>query len=50
MEFAYIEMGDYLTKHGDAVKDIAFTVENCRALFKVYKLSYVDVIYDIYQS
>lgn len=28
------EMGDYLTKHGDAVKDIAFTVEDCRALFK----------------
>jgi len=29
------EMGDYLMKHGDAVKDIAFTVEDCRALFKV---------------
>lgn len=32
------EMGDYLIKHGDAVKDIAFTVEDCRALFKVSKL------------
>ena len=25
-------------KHGDAVKDIAFTVEDCRALFQVSSL------------
>ena len=29
------EMGAYLIKHGDAVKDIAFNVEDCRTLFKV---------------
>ncbi|XP_065892212.1 4-hydroxyphenylpyruvate dioxygenase-like [Dysidea avara] len=28
------EMGAYLIKHGDAVKDIAFNVEDCRTLFK----------------
>jgi len=38
------EMGDYLMKHGDAVKDIAFNVEDCRALFKVY---FVYCIMDI---
>ena len=29
------EFGDHLEKHGDAVKDIAFTVEDCNALFNV---------------
>lgn len=28
-------MGNHLMKHGDAVKDVAFTVENCAALLKV---------------
>lgn len=28
-------MGDHLVLHGDGVKDIAFTVEDCRALYKV---------------
>lgn len=28
------EMGDHQTMHGDGVKDIAFAVENCRALFE----------------
>jgi 4-hydroxyphenylpyruvate dioxygenase len=27
-------MGDHLVTHGDGVKDIAFTVKNCRALFE----------------
>ena len=27
--------GDHLVTHGDGVKDIAFSVEDCRALFKV---------------
>ena len=30
-----VEMGDHQTMHGDGVKDIAFAVENCRALFEV---------------
>lgn len=29
------EMGDHLVKHGDGVKDIAFTVENCDFLVQV---------------
>ena len=30
-----VEMGAHLTAHGDGVKDIAFTVEDCRSLYKV---------------
>lgn len=29
------EMGDHLVKHGDGVKDIAFTVEDCDFLVQV---------------
>ena len=29
------EMGEHLVKHGDGVKDIAFTVEDCDFLVKV---------------
>eukprot|EP00055_Hartaetosiga_balthica_P002520 m.4274 g.4274 ORF g.4274 m.4274 type:complete len:385 (-) comp2201_c0_seq1:84-1238(-) len=28
------EMGDHLKKHGDGVKDIAFTVEDCRGIYE----------------
>jgi hypothetical protein len=28
-------MGDHLVLHGDGVKDVAFSVENCRALYQV---------------
>jgi len=28
------ELGPHLVKHGDAVKDIAFTVDNCRGIYK----------------
>lgn len=28
-------MGDHLILHGDGVKDIAFTVEDCRGLYAV---------------
>ncbi|XP_065188358.1 4-hydroxyphenylpyruvate dioxygenase-like isoform X2 [Sycon ciliatum] len=28
------EMGDHLRDHGDGVRDVAFTVDNCRAVFK----------------
>eukprot|EP00118_Oscarella_pearsei_P013822 m.114410 g.114410 ORF g.114410 m.114410 type:complete len:383 (+) comp37494_c0_seq1:236-1384(+) len=28
------EMGRHLVKHGDGVRDVAFTVENCRLLYK----------------
>ena len=28
------EIGPHILKHGDAVKDVAFTVEDCRGLYK----------------
>ena len=33
-----IVMGAHQTLHGDGVKDIAFSVEDCRALYKVRRL------------
>lgn len=30
-----VEMGEHLAKHGDAVRDIAFEVEDLDAIFKV---------------
>lgn len=33
--YSVIEIGDHLVTHGDGVKDIAFAVEDCRALFQV---------------
>ena len=32
-----LEMGAHQTMHGDGVKDIAFSVEDCRSLYKVKK-------------
>lgn len=38
-ESAYLpnekEMGDHVVKHGDGVKDVAFTVEDLDAIMKV---------------
>lgn len=31
----FSELGDHLVKHGDGVKDIAFTVEDCDFLVQV---------------
>ena len=31
----FSEMGDHLVKHGDGVKDVAFTVQNCDSLVQV---------------
>lgn len=31
----FSEMGDHLVKHGDGVKDVAFTVEDCDLLVQV---------------
>ena len=31
----HAEMGDHLVAHGDGVKDVAFSVEDCKALFEV---------------
>lgn len=31
------ELGEHIVKHGDAVKDIAFEVDDCRALFEFAK-------------
>lgn len=30
-------MNDFLSIHGDAVKDVAFTVDDCRGIYKVWK-------------
>ena len=30
-------------KHGDGVKDIAFTVENCRAIYQVHSLDSAEI-------
>ena len=35
-----IVMGAHQTLHGDGVKDIAFSVEDCRALYKVRLYKY----------
>ena len=35
INYYYIEISDHQSFHGDGVKDIAFTVENCRDLYKV---------------
>ena len=38
-------MGAHQTLHGDGVKDIAFSVEDCRALYKVRRLlTYIGYI------
>jgi hypothetical protein len=31
----FTEIGEHLMKHGDAVKDVAFEVEDLDAIFKV---------------
>lgn len=33
-------MNKHLTDHGDGVRDIAFSVENCRDLYEVNKRAY----------
>ncbi len=38
------EMGDHLVLHGDGVKDIAFNVVDCRALYKVMNLDILSFI------
>lgn len=45
-ERVVIEMGDHLVLHGDGVKDVAFSVEDCRALYQVYggRASYTSLI------
>lgn len=35
IKYMFTEMGEHLVKHGDGVKDIAFTVENCDSLVQV---------------
>ncbi len=32
------EMNTHIMKHGDGVKDVAFTVDNCRLIFQVFYL------------
>lgn len=35
LSYLVSEMGDHLVKHGDGVKDIAFTVQDCDFLVQV---------------
>ena len=39
------EMGAHLSTHGDGVKDIAFNVEDCRALYKVPVSTVLHVVF-----
>ena len=39
-----IVMGAHQTLHGDGVKDIAFSVEDCRALYKVTLYKYFQTL------
>ena len=50
-----VEMGKHLVEHGDGVKDIAFTVEDCRALYEVrgtlvFSLTEIHVSLACYQT
>ena len=41
--FMVSEIGDYISKHGDAVKDVAFEVEDLDAIYKVSLLTYIQL-------
>lgn len=43
------EHSDHLSKHGDAVKDIAFSVENCEHTFNVAKSRGAKVVKEPYR-
>lgn len=36
-------MGDHLVKHGDGVKDIAFTVQDCDFLVQVMLQAFIQI-------
>ena len=38
------KIGEFITRHGDAVKDVAFAVENCKQTFEVAKKRGAEVI------
>ncbi|XP_042909661.1 4-hydroxyphenylpyruvate dioxygenase [Parasteatoda tepidariorum] len=44
------EMGDHLVKHGDGVKDIAFSVEDLDAIVKRCKLRGGELVRDIWEE
>lgn len=44
------EMGDHLVKHGDGVKDIAFTVEDLDAIIKRAKERGAKIVRDIWEE
>ncbi len=44
------EHGEHIAKHGDAVKDIAFSVENCEKTFNVAKSRGATVIREPHRS
>lgn len=41
------EMGNFLTSHGDAVKDVAFRVRNIESVMKRAQLAGADIVSDI---
>ncbi|XP_039273483.2 4-hydroxyphenylpyruvate dioxygenase-like [Styela clava] len=43
-------MGSYLSKHGDGVKDIAFTVENCEILVQKAKERGAIIVKDLWEE
>lgn len=43
-------MGSFLTKHGDAVKDISFTVENCEGLLQKAKERGAKIVKDLWEE
>lgn len=44
------EIGDHLVKHGDGVKDVAFTVDDCRGVFEVAKRNGAEVIQEPWEE
>ena len=47
---AYVVMGQHLIQHGDGVKDIAFSVEDCRGIVEVRILLKIHRIHTIMNS
>ncbi|XP_039261804.2 4-hydroxyphenylpyruvate dioxygenase-like [Styela clava] len=43
-------MGSYLSKHGDGVKDVAFTVENCEILVQKAKERGAIIVKDLWEE
>lgn len=49
LQYFRTEIGRYLIKHGDAVKDIAFQVEDCDFLVKVIEMYGFIIFFNRFQ-